>query len=521
MEEEVTLSPAEIIAIARRRKWSFILPFFAIVLTACAIALLLPSIYQSSATILIEKQEIPTEFVGGEVTAFAEQRIQSIQQRVMASSRLKELVETYGLYSELHGKKTPDEIASIMANDISLTPVNVEIADRKTGRSKTATIAFTISYEGKEPDKVQKVANTITSLFLKEDLEIREQQADETLSFLDEEKERIKSDLENSEGAMATFKEVNIHSLPEVLQMNMQTLATFENSVEREKEQLRSLFERQSYIETQLVSINPGTDLQEESRLKQLEMELANLKSKYSDIYPSVKKKKAEIEEVRAIIETKGKKADNRPDNPAFITLSSQLASTRSDISSTKRRIIELTSQAAEYRRRIVATPRVEEEYNSLIMERNNLRTKFDELQQKTMAAKVAKGLQTEQKAERFTLIEPARYPEKPLKPNRLAIMLIGIVLGIGVGVASVSLSEFSDNTIRDPEALERASGFPVLAVIPEIITHADRIRSRKKHLAAAVALIALMGIGIWGFNSYVMDIDMLRIKLMQQVNNK
>nr|NJM03768.1 hypothetical protein [Desulfobacula sp.] len=114
-----------------------------------------------------------------------------------------------------------------------------------------------------------------------------------------------------------------------------------------------------------------------------------------------------------------------------------------------------MEKRADTYRLRLAATPGVEEKYNTLMAERNNLYTKNTELQAKMMEAKIAREFESKQKGERFTLVEAARLPEKPHKPNRVAIVLIGLVLGMGAGIGLASIIEFSDASFRTPEALQ------------------------------------------------------------------
>ncbi|MGD9733135.1 MAG: hypothetical protein AB7U45_13225, partial [Desulfamplus sp.] len=195
----------------------------------------------------------------------------------------------------------------------------------------------------------------------------------------------------------------------------------------------------------------------------------------------------------------------------------SQIAATRSDMASSREQIAQLKRQADVYRAKISATPKTEETYNQMVSEIANLKHKYNELQQKAMEATLSLSLQTEQKGERFTLIEPARLPEKPYKPNRLAIVLIGFVLGIGAGVGMAALAEFSDTSFRNAEALERATGFPVLAEIPRIITLKDRVkRTLKLSIGFAIVVIIIAG-GLAAFHFYVMDLNVLTVKIMNR----
>ena len=312
--------------------------------------------------------------------------------------------------------------------------------------------------------------------------------------------------------------------------MNMLTLDNIKRNLEQAKENLRTLKEKKGELEEQLtntpVELEPYQKDGDELRLEALKMELINLKTKFSDLYPEVKKLKAEIEDLSAKIEQKKadeKKADGDGNlnlkNPAYVTLASRLAGLKSDIGSVNNQIHDLEKQSGIYMERIAVTPGVEEKYNAILSERNILNAKYNEMQGKTMEAKVAQSLESEQKGERFTLIESATLPEKPFKPNRLAIVLIGVVLGMGAGVGLASIIEFTDTSFRDAESLYRATGFPVLTVVPRIITSGDRKHRLMVRAAGIVAAVVAMVILVVLFNNYVMDLDVIWAKLIRRVS--
>jgi hypothetical protein len=231
---------------------------------------------------------------------------------------------------------------------------------------------------------------------------------------------------------------------------------------------------------------------------------------------------KEEIERLeKAIQSTKSneEKSSERPDNPAYVTLSSQLASTVAEIDSIYRQIKESERKAVDYRKRIEMTPRVEESYKEMLIERDNAYRKYNDLLQKSMEARVAQGLEKEQKGERFTLIDAARLPEKPYKPNRITILVVGLVLGMAAGGGLAAVRELSDQSIRNPEFLFAATGMPVLASIPILISDGDRLRKRNRRFIGIGGGILLLVIGLVSLHFFVMDLDILWIKLMRRLN--
>lgn len=517
------MAMSDYLAIVQRRKWSLILPMIFIFITSAVIAISLPAIYKSTSTILIEEQDIPADFVMNTVTSFAEQRLQIIHQRIMSFSRLYEIMTRFNLYPELRDKWTAEKIVAKMREDIHLEPISAEVNDRRTGRPSTATIAFSLSFEGKNPETVQRVTDMVTSLFLEENLKVREKQATETSEFLEKEMERIKERLNELDSSMAAFKTEHINELPDLLQVNMQSLNNIEGVTDRLNEQLRNLKEREGYLMTQLASIPTGIEEKDKLRLNELKVQLVHLQTRFSDQYPDVVKTRAEIAKLemrlnKSTSRDEGQAKDtNTPDNPAYITLASQLSSTQAEIASVKKQMENASLTADKYRRQISNTPKVEEAYKTIQIEMENTQAKYNDLMRKHMEAKVSQGLEKDQKGERFSLIDPARRPETPYKPNRLAIILIGIVLGVGAGVGWASLREFTQQGVYDVESLVRATSFPVLASIPDIVTPDDLARKKRTLLIYLISIVSVLIIGVIVFHLFIMDFSVFLGKIMRR----
>lgn len=463
----------DIIDIARRRKWSIIIPAIVIFLIAVCMAVVLPRKYQSTATMLIEAQEVPNEYVRANITSFADQRLQTINQRIMGTPKLLELINRFKLYSGLKDKVSVDEIVAKMRKDIQFETISADVIDPRSGRSAKATIAFSVSFRGHSPEIVQQVANELSSLYIEENLKGREQQSQGTSTFLSEELKIIQTKLAGVEARIADFKQRNINTLPEVSQVNMQVFDQVDRDIRQLTDQLRTYKEKAEGLQSQMSNTPRSTA---DETLRQLKARLIELQSQFSDSYPDVVKTKTDIHELERQLKKSSPSGNGfKPDNPAYITLASQLSSIQSEIESVKRQIAGLTSKRASYQSRIFATPRVEEGYKTLTMERNNLQQKYDELSGQVMQAKVAHGMEKEQLAERFTLVDPARVPENPVSPNVKAILMMGFILGLASGLVLAVVQEASDKSMRTTEELMMISGFPVLATIPEITTAKDR----------------------------------------------
>ena len=160
-------SVGDVIEIIKRRKFSILLPFLAIFAIAMAVAFLLPPKFKASTTILIENQQVPSDFVQSTVNTLVEETIQTINHRIMSRGKLEEIIERFDLYEDLRRRKTLEEVIEEMRADIKLKTISAEVINPKSGQPGVATIAFSLSFQGKNPDKVQKVTNTLASLIWK------------------------------------------------------------------------------------------------------------------------------------------------------------------------------------------------------------------------------------------------------------------------------------------------------------------------------------------------------------------
>jgi len=512
--EPTIISFQNVINIIKRRKLYLFIPFLLTNIAAIMIAMLLPPIYQSTSTILVEDQEIPTQYVMTTVTSYVEKRLQEIKQKIMSSIKLKEIIDKYSLYTEDIDKKTVEEIVSKMRDDINVELISADVIDQRTGRPSQATVAFTLTFQGKnDPYKVQQVTSVLTSLFLEENIKSRERQVVEASSFFEDEKNKIEKNMQLVEAALSKFKNDHINELPEILNINIQDVRIINNDIDKLNEKLKNLKKDEANIGEQLSSVS--SKLLEDDRVNKIKLEINRLRSQYTDEYPPIIYLKSEIEKIEA---QKLIDKSEKTTNPAFSNLNGQLQSVQSEIVSTKKQIELYEKRKAVLTNYINATPFVEQEYRTLLINRDSLKSKYDDLMQKYMEAKIAQGLEKEQKGERFTLIDPPRTPEKPYKPNRLAIVLVGFILASGAGIGVTALIEITDDTIRGTQSLKNMFNIPVLGTIPLILSQKEVSQITRSKIKVAAIVIAILTVALLSLHFFVIDFYLLGIKIGNKI---
>jgi uncharacterized protein involved in exopolysaccharide biosynthesis len=212
--------------IVKRRSKYLLIPFVVVSILSIVLAVALPSVYRSIATILIEEQEIPSDLVRSTVTTFADQRIQVITQRIMTRANLMDIIQKFDLYPDARKSKSEERILEKMRKRIVVEPISANVIDKRSGQPSMATIAFTLTFDDNAPAIAQKVANELTSLFLKENIKSRTESAENATLFLSEESRRLKDKIQEIQSQFATFKEKNLNQLPQISQLNQQELTT-------------------------------------------------------------------------------------------------------------------------------------------------------------------------------------------------------------------------------------------------------------------------------------------------------
>ena len=131
--ENQTIDIKDYLKIIKRRSKFLFIPFVVISILSIVLSVVLPSVYRSMSTILIEEQEIPSDLVRSTVTTFADQRIQVISQRIMTRANLMEIIKKFDLYPKERKSKSEERILEKMRESIKVEPISADVIDPRNG----------------------------------------------------------------------------------------------------------------------------------------------------------------------------------------------------------------------------------------------------------------------------------------------------------------------------------------------------------------------------------------------------
>jgi len=570
---DTELNRSQIKGIIRRRKIAFILISSFLFLVGFIIALVLPPIYKSEAMITVEDQEIQEGIVQPTTDDYVEERIGKLNQQVLSRSNLEEIVEKFNLYSEGNNSSDVSEQIGKLQQHIQMETIVSEMQSKPGGRPLSFTVAFKLSYEGKDPVTVQKVTETIANLYIAEDIKSTERLVSATSDFLEAELERAKKDIEIQEKKISEFKEKHSRELPSDLGYNIQSVTRRERELDQANTQLRNLKERKIFLKSQLVQVEPLSPIVIEGekiatnpsqRLKELNIQLTQLKSVYSDKHPDIKKLKREIKELEsqvqdsddstekikrlqhlenelAILEAelgskhpevktlkneiallsqevnslitekaKLKISEEKPDNPAYISLVTQISAINSEIKAIEEDKKNIAQSIELFQKRIEKSPAVEKEMNALTRDYESGKNKYDEIWNELTSAQVAAKIEGKQRGRRFSIASPAYIPTKPYKPKRLAIILTSFLIALGISSLFAAFKESMDNSVRSTDQISQITDVPVLSSISYIVTDSENRARRLKRFIWIFLIIIIVVSGLYLTDKYIINMEHL-----------
>jgi len=469
-------------AVWHRRKWLALLVLVTLLSASFAVARSLPNVYESAATLLVERPQAPDRAGGPLADVDLETRLRTLSQQIQSRSRLDQLITQFNLYPELRRRATPDAVVEQMRRDIRLQFKGVTAA--WTGLN--ATFAFNLSYRGRDPEMAAQVANALAADYVEESARARQRETAKTTEFLQAQLDEAAQKLKDQEQRMGEFTARYGRELPDRQGANLAALG-------RLNEQLVVIMYRRNELTRQLTQLtDPGaTSNTIPARLAKLRLELSDLRAQHTDQHPDVVRVKQEIADLERQLAARGGGSPAADDPRARIE--AELNVLRSNEQAVRREI-------AGYEQRVDGASLRTQELQQLTEDYAAAKTQYQSLLQRLQEAQLAAGLaQQRLQGEQFRILDPAVPSPRPVAPHRLQLILMGLLLSLAAAIGAAYCAEWMDTSFHSIDEMRAFTSVPVLVSIPPILTEADlRRRGRRfrfSALAAALGVAAVVGI--------------------------
>ena len=502
--------PLSLARILWKRKLHVLITAAALSAGVITVVLVWPATYRAETLILVDSQKIPEKFVSATVSAELQDRLATISQRILSSTKLQNIIETFRLYEKERKRLVQEEIVEMMRNDIKVTAEKGWVQNRPG--------AFRVSYEGRNPNTVAEVTNQLGSLFIDENLRARETIAEGTSDFMKSQLSDGKKNLDEEEKRVSEYKLQHNGELPEQEGALTASLAQLSVQLQGNQEAMNRAYANQSTLQSAIrlaqivadasqspskksadgdqapgASSRPVVERSEDT-LKAMETELADLLKTVTEAYPRVQALRASIAQLKPRVDKE--RIAEASDREHVESLKAQLAEVDRDINQRTLENQRLLQQINAIQSHLAQLPLREQEMAALTRDYEISKANYKSLLDKLYAADMATEMERRQKSERFTVLDPARIPEKPIRPDR------PLFAGLGcLGALSLSIGYWLFTDIRKNKFLgewELPDGVEVLGRVP-LLYAAGATRNRGFRIwwrrLAVPATMQLLGI--------------------------
>jgi protein tyrosine kinase modulator len=427
-----------------QRKWYVFALFGVLTLAAVIAAYSLPTLYRSSATLLIESQELPNNVVDAPATGEIAQRIAKIRERVLSRGDLIGLIEQYDLYASERRSKPLSEIIDKMRKATSVASLEGNVGTPTPGTDNLIALKMTFDYP--DPVKAQEVLQSYVSSFLRMDSDTVEDQASLTVRFLQDQAAKLQTQIQAIEGQVTDLKARNGSALA-LGGGQMFDTGTYSAQIFSLENQNRQLL---------IESKKPAGRNQ---AIANAEAALAAARSVYAESHPDVVAAKQKLNALKqALPETTGSADDS--------SIQEQIRANNDAIAQLRAQREAAVGRATTAREGQAKAPVIMEQASQLESNANALREQYREVANNLMKAEASARMAGEQRAERLSLVEPPSLPDSPNWPNRPLLMAAGAAAGLVLGLLVALVVELLRRPLRSPVQIE-SIGFPVLGIVP------------------------------------------------------
>jgi polysaccharide biosynthesis transport protein len=499
----------DLLGILKKRTRPALIAAFAVLLAMTCFVFLLPAVYESRATLLIEQMEIPVQLTGDLGTQqYVEQRLQRTRQRVLTNENVNNLIKRLNVYDTSGDESDMEAAVDMFHENVFITPQVTGVIDPRTMRAAELTYAFDVGFWHSTPETATKVANEVADLFIKSSAAQAKEDARRAIEFAKTESERLAGEMRVREARLTEFREKNPAGLPEDRVRNQDRALAFERELAAIDADLRAARGRRDLLSAQLAGTprdNPLIDdngqvvMGGSDRLAQAQQELVAALARYSENHPDVRRLRREIATLKAEV---GGKPTSPPTNPAYAQLQTQVGAADIEARELAARRHSVSQQLAALEGEITLSPRLEEKYRELVRDYEVMKTQYEQMRAKQANAELqAKAASGAAVAESYVLVNPARVPDAPIEPDRLALMFLSLVLAIAAGLGTAYFLHMTDATVRGSSDVVALTGQHVFAHIPTMRSATEERRMRVNDFALATAIVVVAIIVLYVVN--------------------
>ncbi len=454
------------IALAKKNKRLCIVSALVIMTVVTAISYVLPSKYEASSTVFVEKSVIADLVKGIAVTPTVEDKIKAL---------------TYALNSRTLITKIIDELDIKKGGVAEQEKLIKKLQDNTKIKIKDKEGLFIISFQDHDPKLARNYINALVRRYIDENSSSKRQESYGATQFLSEQLVSFREKLQKSEEAVNAFK----RGPGSIATMDPTSLLKDINDSQQRADDLSI---KDAQLETVLANLPKENSPQ--SNLPALQKKLQELQRQYTDKYPDIIQLKADIRAIEA--QQKNGQGTRHPAD------SLEYKRSLSELKAMRQAETNLRAAIAKNRALLQNIPAAKSKLEDLERDKDSQKAIYETMATRQGQSEVSKQMELQDKSTVFRIVDPAVLPIKPVSPNRVKLILLGIIAGVGGGLGLAMLKDQMDDSVKNVD-MAANFGLPVLAIIPQIEdpqkNNLQARQDRRLYISAGLYFSMILGV--------------------------
>ena len=451
----------------------FIIPFCIVPIVVIALGLSAQKQYTNHATILIEESALLNPYLDDLSFSFQlSDRMAALRTLVISRKVLIAVAKETQLIAEDATPKQVEEIHQKLSKALSLSLIGDELVR--------------INFIWHDQSQMKPVLEKVVEKFIERLLAPTKASLDTSEQFFFKQLDSLREELELSEEALADFKTKNRNTLPDVLHSNRQT---FDSLLSEKQQKLIALSGAKAKLNALVSKVGQANPIlgNLEEKIIRTESELSLLRTRYTEKHSKIIEKKrtlanlksrqqallASSEELDTMnLDQLWQMVNTLPsgDGKESSVLVSQLLAleeARNNLLQQEQEFAMLEEQVQLVSERLLVTSDVEKQLRKLERDYDVKQSLYKDMLSRYEMAKVTGKLVKYEGPDKVKTIERAYSPTQPINTSMLMTVIVGIVLGIFTGSASVFVAALCDSHLKDIKTIEKLTSAEVVTVLP------------------------------------------------------
>jgi succinoglycan biosynthesis transport protein ExoP len=481
---------------ALKRRSIYVFTIFPAIVFICVLAAFgLSPQYQATASIMLQPSSVPKDIIESTVISYSDQQIEVVQARVLTIESLQRIVQELDPYPLKTTMSAADKAQKVLEDTA------IERVDPVTLKPQAESNAFSLHYNNPTPAMAAAVDTRLAQLFLTYNQRQRTEAAGEAVRFLKKQSDNVMQQMREVDAQLAVLKRQYGDSLPDSLARNEGMIEDTQRQLDSIQQQILTAQEKESQLSMQLSQISPNliTQSGDLTDVATVRAKLTEAEQRYTPDHPEVKRLKRALETLMAQSSTNSSGVAQIANNPQYLMTQTELKGARNTLEGMQQLAVARRAKLEQLRARVEATPAAERAVSEILRRKQALQNQYQQTQDKLQSANLAETFESQQGGERFTMLRAPSIPRSPVFPNRLGLILLGLVVGAAFTSIAVASAESMDHKVRASKDLALPDGAPLLASIPFIKNKRDRRRRAIKlsSWAAAYSIAAFAAIAV------------------------